>query len=87
MTQMIYRLETPDNWFEGRGVLKTKFKNVPCDALIVNAEEVTGLCQGDWFTDPNELISRLEDAKVQQFEAPEEAPKKRGRPKKEQEAA
>lgn len=69
MTQAIYRLKTDERWFEGKQIIKTPFKGIPCDMLAVEPEEVTALCIGDWFADPNKLIAKLDEAKADPREA------------------
>ena len=58
MTQMIYRPQTSDKWYEGIPVEKTVFCTVLCDAIVVDEELAPIYESQGWFTDPNKMIDK-----------------------------
>lgn len=63
MSEMIYRPKTDDRHFEGKKVLKVDFKGIPCDAIVIDVEELPGLESKGWFGDPNAMIKPKRKAK------------------------
>lgn len=56
MTQMIYRPQTEESFYEGKELIKTPFKNLECDALVVEEDETAAFEKKGWFADPNKMM-------------------------------
>lgn len=72
MTEMIYRPQTNERHCNKKPIIKTQFKSVPMDALVIEPEEVPEYVSEGWFDNPNQM-----------FEAKEEIPGGEGSEKKE----
>lgn len=56
MTQMIYRPRTNERHIDRKPVHKVIFRDLPCDALVINESEIPAYESKGWFSDPNDMI-------------------------------
>jgi len=57
MTQMIYRPQTGETLTKDRNkVHKLKFRDIPCDALIVLEQDVPEYLAQGWFAHPDDML-------------------------------
>lgn len=55
MSKMIFRPQTGDRHVDGMRIHKTKFKELDCDAIVVDPEEVEGFEKKGWFSEPGAM--------------------------------
>lgn len=59
MTKMIYRPQTDERITKDqKKVHKPVFRGVPCDALVVDEDQVESYTEKGWFSDPNAMIDK-----------------------------
>lgn len=65
MTEMIYRPQTNERQYSGKPIIKTPFRKVPMDALVVEKEELPEFESEGWFSNPDEMFEEKEEIPVE----------------------